>query len=244
MPQDTASPPGFTLSQRLRRWWGDLVLLLILAGMIVWIVYILITDLPEKPSWLLVPITVIYSVLTLYMASAAFQNAHAARRSAEAMEASVQEQKLSRWAAYAAIVSFPKGQTYEEEPGGSVSVVLGNFFRQPIMDLRVGIWHMDHNHEGNIQYSSMVESDPIDVESDTQTVKIQLKPTGRPEAERARIANNALERYRKIFNNQTPKTALCLIEFSHRASMGPQSLVCDMQAAKTAAAPASTSSLH
>lgn len=226
---------------RFRRWlrrvWGDLIMLLILVGMIGWAIGIIASDQPDKPSWLLVPLTVIYAVLTLYMAAAAIQNAQAARRSAEAMEASVEEQRLSRWAAFAANLSFPQGYTYIRGEDGDLLVVLGNLFRQPIIGLRVVVWFMDQspNAEGQVRYSTMMESESIDVAQDTSTVNIILKPTARTEAERVQFANLAMQRYKEVFSNQVPKSALCLIVFSHRANLNSQFFVYDLTAGATPA---------
>jgi hypothetical protein len=207
-----------------------LILLLILAGMIGWTIRILASDQPEKPSWLLVPLTVIYAVLTLWMAAAAFQNAQAARRSAEAMEASVEEQRLSRWAAFAANLSFPQGYTYRQETDGSLSIVLGNLFRQPIIGLRAVVWFMDQNagSDGQVRYSTMMESEVLDIDHDTHTITLQVKPTKRPEADRVQLGEFALRRFREVFQNQVPKSTLCLLTYSHRANLATQHFVYDI----------------
>lgn len=222
--------------QWLRRAWLDLVLLTIVVGMIGWVIWILASDQPDKPSWLLVPLTVIYAVLTLWMAAAAFQNAQAARRSAEAMEASVEEQRLSRWAAFAANLSFPQGFTYRQEADGSLSIVLGNLFRQPIIGLRAVVWFMDQTPgaDGQVRYSTMMESEALDIEHDTPTVTVQLKATKRPEAERVQFGELAMVRYREVFQNQVPKSALCLLAYSHRANLSTQFFVYDIAQVPTA----------
>lgn len=224
MSSDAGKPAESKFRQWFRRARADLVFVAILVGMVVWIIWILASDWPDKPSWLLVPLTVIYAVLTLYMAAAAIQNAQAARRSAEAMEASVEEQRLSRWAAFAANLSFPQGYTYTRGEDGNLSVVLGNLFRQPIIGLRVVVWFMDQspNAEGQVRYSTMMESDSIDVDQDVSTVNVTLKPTSRPEAERVQFADLAMQRYKEVFPNQVPKSALCLIVYSHRANVNSQ----------------------
>lgn len=208
----------------------DLVFVVVVVGMIVWIVWILASDWPDRPAWLQVPFTVIYAVLTLYMAAAAFQNAIAARRSAEAMEASVEEQRLSRWAAFAANLSFPQGYVYRQEADGNLSIVLGNLFRQPIIGLQIVVWFMDQTPgaSGHVRYSTMMESEVVDIDHSTSTVTMKLRPTKRPEAERIRYGELALARYREVFENQVPTSALCLLTFSHRAKLSPQYFVYDV----------------
>ncbi|MEW6199332.1 MAG: hypothetical protein AB1601_11815 [Planctomycetota bacterium] len=173
----------------------------------------------------------IYAVFTLWMAAAAFQNATAARRSAEAMEASVEEQRQSRWAAFAAVVSFPDGHKYWVHPDENATIILGNLFRQPILQLRVGLWEMDAQSagEGQVKYSTMMESEPKDVPADGQTVRVQLRRTLLPESERVRLGNLALGRYREVFSNAVPRSALCLISYMHRAQLSPSVSVFDLQ---------------
>ncbi len=214
-----------------RKWLPNIALLLIVASMIVWIVCLVVSDRPDKPSWLLVPLTVIYAVFTLWMAAAAFQNAAAARRSAEAMEASVEEQRQSRWAAFAALVTFPECLKYRANTDGSASIVLGNLFRQPILQLWVRLWQMDAQStgEGQVKYSTMMESVPIDVEANNASVTVRVQPTSLPESERVRIANLAMDHFRQVFQNAVPRSALCLIAYRHRAQMSETFLVYDLE---------------
>lgn len=218
------------LKSILQRWFLDISMGFLFVGMVVWIVCILLSSIASKPSWLLVPITVIYAELTLYMAAAAFKNATAARRSAEAMEASVVEQRLSRFAAFGAEVSFPDGQRYKRESDGGCSIVLGNLYRQPIIGLQVVLWQMDSASAsgGQIKYSSMVESKPQDIDQSVKTITVRLSPSSRPEAERVPFADAALERYKDVFKGSVPKSTLCLIALSHRASIGTSYFVYDV----------------
>jgi hypothetical protein len=207
-----------------------LSLILILLLMVIWTVHILVSDQPDKPSWMLVPLTVIYAVLTIWMTKAALQNADAATRAAVAMEASVDEQRRSRWAAFAANLSFPEGLTYKQNTDGSISIVLGNHFRQPIIGLCVAVWFMDQSPgaAGQIRYSTMMESDSRDIDHDTATVTIRLSPTHRGEAYRIHHGNVALERYKEVFQNELPKSALCMLQYSDRANLGFKHFVYDI----------------
>lgn len=230
MPRDFKTTTDSKIKAWIRKRFSDITLLLVVASMILWIVCLAVSDRPDKPSWLLVPLTVIYAVFTLWMAAAAFQNAAAARRSAEAMEASVEEQRQSRWAAFAAILSFPEGSNYRVNADGSTSIVLGNPYRQPMLRLWVRMWEMEgHNMgEGQIKYSTMKESSPIDVEANAASVTVQVHPTSQLESERVRIANLALERFRQVYGGAVPMSALCLITYSHRAQIGEAILVFDL----------------
>ncbi len=234
MVTDSKNPSESKFKAWCRKWLAGIVFLLVIGSMIVWIGCLVLSDRPDKPSWLLVPITVIYAMFTLGMAGAAFQNATAARRSAEAMEASVEEQRQSRWAAFGAVISFPEGYKYRVNTDGSTTIVLGNLFRQPIMNLHVRLWQMEAQSagEGQVKYSTMMESVPIDVEADAASVTVQVQPTSLPESERVRIANLALERFREVFRNAVPLSGLCLITYSHRARIGESVLVHDLQRAE------------
>ncbi|MBN2560892.1 MAG: hypothetical protein JXQ75_08180 [Phycisphaerae bacterium] len=233
MVTDSKNPSESKLKAWCLKWLAGIVFRLIIVSMIVWIGCLVLSDRPDKPSWLLLPITVIYAMFTLGMAGAAFQNATAARRSAEAMEASVVEQRQSRWAAFAAIVSFPEGQTCRVNTDGSTSIVLGNPYRQPMLQLCVRLWQMEGQGtgEGQIKYSTMMESIPMEVAADASHVTVQLQQTSQPESERIRIADLALQRFRHIFQNAVPKSALCLITYLHRAQIGETVLVYDLQRA-------------
>ncbi len=231
MVAETSNSPASKLKVWCRKWLLAIVLLLIVCCMIVWIVYLAISDKPDKPSWLLVPLTVIYAVLTLMMAAAALQNSAAALRSAQAMEASVEEQRQSRFAAFGAVISFPDGLEYRLNTDGSATIVLGNIYRQPIMDLCVRLWLMESERTGKglVKYSTMMESAPIDVEADTASVTVQLTPTTKPESERVKIGDIALQRYRDVFRNEVPRSCLCLITYYHRASLNHTLYVYDLQ---------------
>ncbi|MCG3130336.1 MAG: hypothetical protein FLDDKLPJ_01091 [Phycisphaerae bacterium] len=203
--------------------------------MIAWIIGLAFSASSEKPSWLLVPLTVIYAVFTLWMAAAAFQNAVAARRSAEAMEASVEEQRQSRWAAYAATLTFPEGLTFRPNADGAVTFSLGNPYRQPMLGLWIRIWDMEPQGAGpgSIKYSTMRESVPKDVEASDASVTVQVKPTTQPEAERVRVGDLALKRYKEVFSGEVPKSTLCVITYRHRAQLGDVILVYDFKPAST-----------
>jgi hypothetical protein len=153
------------------------------------------------------------------MAAAAFQNAVAARRSAEAMEASVEEQRLSRWAAFAAVVSFPAGYRYRVQTDGRRTVQISNAHRQPILELRIAMWDMETvvGAQDKLRYSSMLENEPRDVDAHDRTVEITLSPTRRPETERITFGNLAIERFKELTKGIPPKTTLCLITYLHRA---------------------------
>lgn len=230
MVTDSKDPAESKFKTWCRKWLAGVVLLLIVGSMLVWIGCLAVSDSQDKPSWLLVPITVIYSVFTLWMAAAAFQNAVAARRSAEAMEASVKEQRQSRWAAFAAILTFPEGYKYDVNNDGSTSIVLGNPYRQPMLRLWVRLWQMEG--EGQIKYSTMMESEAIDVAADAAQVKVELRATSQPESERVRVADLAIERFRLVFQNAVPRSALCLITYAHRAQIDDTILVHDLQRAE------------
>jgi hypothetical protein len=51
-----------------KKWLIDLVFLLIVISLIVWMASLVASDRPDTPAWLLVPITGIYAIFTLYMA--------------------------------------------------------------------------------------------------------------------------------------------------------------------------------
>ncbi len=231
MKQDAPSKPRSKLNAWCRKWLVDVILLLIILSMIVWIICLAKSNMPDKPSWLLVPVTVIYSVFTLWMAGASAQNAVAARRSAEAMEASVEEQRQSRWAAFGAIISFPDGYKYRVDQANNWSITLGNPYRQPMLRVWARMWLTEGPGaaEGQLKYSTLMESAPIDVPADSPGFSLFLKPTTQAEAARISAGNAALERYREVYGGALPKSALVAILYEHRARLGSTVLVYDFE---------------
>lgn len=233
MPTDPPANTASKIKAYVKKYSLDFALLLVVLCMIGWIIGLALSDRADKPSWLLVPLTVIYAVFTLWMAAAAIQNAVAARRSAEAMEASVEEQRQSRWAAYAATLTFPDGHNFRTSTDGTVSISLGNPYRQPMLELWIRMWEMEPQPTGvdSIRYSTMKESLPQDVEAADATIIVQLKATTQPEMERVRIGNFALQRYKDVYQGDVPKSALCLITYRHRAQLSNVILVYDVKLA-------------
>lgn len=219
-----------------RKWLGDSIIFALLIAMILWIIILAAGSAPNKAGWLLVPVTAIYSLITLWMAAAAFRSAQASERSARAMEASVEEQRLSRWASFAAQLTFVDGLRYHISDDNFRVLVLANAFRQPILGLQVFMWDMEIglDQQGKLRFSSMMESEPRDYLDVDEAFNVILKPSTRIDQEKVQFGEIALERFRSVFGGNVPQRTLCLINYVHRASWPqPTFLVYDMQPTTT-----------
>lgn len=197
----------------------DTVLLLIVLGMIGWIIQLAATDQPDKATWLLVPVTAIYSVFTLFVAGASIRNAQASLRAAEAMEASVEEARLSRWAAHSGYISLTDRDHYTVS-NGAAKIRLTNAFRQPILDLQVFIWRTEEGPSGDreVQYASMLESKMRELSDDEDIVEIELTRSTRAESECRAFGEAALSRFESLSKSR-PQHSLCVLRYAHRANM-------------------------
>ncbi len=133
----------------LRRSWLHILLLSTVAGLFAWMVVLLVQGTsPDKPAWLLVPLTAIYIVTNVYVALASAKAADASARAAVAMESTVEEMRVSRLLGFSPTVSFPVGQVFWEEDGG-VTVQVGNLSDQPALGFQVFLWGLETD-EGDV----------------------------------------------------------------------------------------------
>lgn len=156
----------------LRRNWEHIIILPILL-FFGWTVYIVLKGDNNKASWLLVSITGIYAFVSVYIAMAGIRSAHAASRSAEAMEKSAQaairsaeameksvaEMQYSRLLQYAPDITFRNGYQCEILADGSARIVLSILSDIPVMGLQLWLWRLEDTETGkNPMPSTMLES--------------------------------------------------------------------------------------
>jgi hypothetical protein len=146
------------------------------------------------------------------------------------MEASVAEQRLSRWAAFAAMVSFPEGMKYRRV-GDDAMIQLNNVFKQPIMQLQVLLWEMEVSKDGkrHLRYSTMLESVPKDIDAEAGAFSVRLTPTIRLESERLQAGESALSLFRERFAGKVAQFALCVVTYVHRAQMDTAVFLYDLE---------------
>ena len=194
-------------------------------------------------EWLLVYLTGVYALLTLYLAllsaksaMASERSAMAAERSAKAMEDSIEEARMARWAQFAASIQLTDAQSYAENPDGSATLEFLNVFEQPVVNLQVAIWRTETGSSGEreVRYSSMMQSTPRSVLAEEKRVSVTLHDSDLPESGRRNIGEMALERFKQVFNRM-PQHSLCLITYNDRvALLSPMVLVYDLSAREAA----------
>lgn len=212
----------------LRRYGGNLFCVLLLVGMLLLIWIILAGDSPDKPAWLLLPVTGIYVLVSLYMAAGAIQAAQASRRSVEVMEATLVEMRLSRQMQYSPWFSFPCGAKCLLTPDGSAHIELRNLFRVPIAGLWIMLWELETSSHGKVvKYSSMRESVPRDYSADEREMSIVLSPSGRTDDEKLQIATMTAEQFERVYG-RPPQSSLCLIAYYVAGEPQPRSLFYDL----------------
>ena len=163
------------------------------------------------------------------MAAAAWRSAKAAEQSARAMEDSVLEARQARWAAFAAILRLPDSEYFTELAEGEAELRLLNLFRQPIADLSVSLWETEtHDGISEVKFSTMRESDKLDITQDQQLITVRLKASSRVESEMRTLGELAQSRFKEVFGS-LPEKNLCLILFTHRAELNGSVLVYDLQ---------------
>ena len=199
--------------------------------MILWMLWIALSDWEDKPTWLLVPLTAVYAMLTLLMFAAARQSALAATRSAQAIETSVYEQRRDRFLAHAVFISFSGGLNYHYVDEQHATVRMRNVYSRPILGLQVLLWRIEVSSSGerSVKFSTMLEAIPRDIDPETRDFEISLGPSERTEQERVALGQEALARYRRFNRDAIPMSALCLIWYYDRALNDFATYVHDLQ---------------
>lgn len=210
--------------------WLDLLVIPAVTALLILVARVAIKHPDNGSDWLMVYLTAVYALLTFYLALAAVKSARASERSAKAMEESLMEARLTRWAQFGAGIALSNEETYIENTDGTVSLTLINIYRQPILDLRAAMWITETNSSGEreVKYSSMLRSKPRLISADETSVEILLEPSDEADSERQRIGEIALARFREL-HNRMPNHTLFIIWFNHRADTLPAMYVYDLQ---------------
>jgi len=208
-----------------------IILLILPICFLLKIVELAIKSPPDLTNWLLVYLTAIYSLLTFLLAIIAWKSAISAERAAKAMEISIYETRMDRLVAFSASIGFPNGYTYIENQNSTVNIEIENSFEQPIMWLRCFFWLMEKDPSGKrtVKYSSILQSDFLNISSDQKRIAITLKKINITDSESINWAKVALDRYLSL-NSNPPESALCMIMYVDRASIavGPKLFVCNL----------------
>jgi len=219
--------------QWLSKYGLTLAFVSIIVGLLGWFSVIASGDGSQKPGWLLIPLTAIYALSSLYMAAGAIQAAQASRKSADVMEQSLREIRLSRIFQYSPYISFPQGFRYELRSDGCAAISLRNLFNAPIISLYMVLWEMEDSPDGKVlKYSSLRESVPRDYAANETDITVVLSPSQRTEEEKVNSARQALQGFQGAFG-RGPLNSLCVTLFSIRGNEVPAILYNDLEFAET-----------
>lgn len=222
---------------------GDLIFLGLLSWLL-WKIWSLVVQAPSNlTEWLLVYLTGVYALLTLYLAlvsaksaMASERSAMAAERSAKAMEDSIDEARMARWAQFSTIIEPDNDQKYIENPDGSITLELLNPYKHPATNLVVAMWHTETGSGGEreVKFSSMMQSEQRNVSCDDETVIVALNDSRLPDSERRRHGEWALNLFKEKWE-KTPQHTLCMVQYYDRVALfSPITFVYDLSAREAA----------
>ena len=212
------------------RVYGADVLLLVILLTLFFLIYVIIRgNYENKPGWLLLPITGVYVVVNVYMATGSILAARASQKSTEVMQETLQEMRLARQMQYSPWFSYPEGPRISLKEDGHAYLKMKNLFRVPVGQLYVMLWELENGPQGStIRFSSMRESRPQDFsEGDTEFI-IDMSLSSRTDEEKARVANLALSDYIERWRGQ-PMSSLCVIAYNIAGEAATRFLLFDFE---------------
>lgn len=200
----------------------DAFFLLMAGGMIVWIVILVSKADQSTPQWLLVPLNILYVIVSLYIAAASFRNAAAANRAAQAMEESVVEARISRFAQFAPLISPADTHPLTINPDGTAELRLKNPFGQPARELRAYLFEARAGGQGKpeFQLSTMRESTSRDVPENETAFTLHLSPSNSPDADRRDILNVLIEQMQR-YRQTAPESFLLGLFYHYKGDLTP-----------------------
>lgn len=210
----------------------DSLFLGIAVLMILWIVFLVSNANEGTPQWLLVPINILYVIVSLYIAAASFQSAAAANRAAQAMEDSLVEAKITRFAEYAPLIGPADAHPLTINADGSADIRLKNPFGQPARELQAYLFEVRADHEGKpeIQLSSMRESTSRDVPKNETAFTLHLVRSETTDDRRRIILNSFLEHMQRA-GMSPPETFLLGLYYHHLGHLMPLLFTFDVKPA-------------
>lgn len=198
--------------------------------MLIWIGFLVRGSDPNKASWLLLPLTAIYVVTNIWVAAGAVRSANAASATADIMRQTLSEMRLQTDAMYAPIIGFPEGLKCWFKPDGTAEVILTNLSNQPALGLRVYLWEMELNQDGQkeCKYSSLRESTMIDLPGGVAKQVFVLPHSVRTDGQKTQ---DGLEASKIFFDayGKPPKSTLCAVTYYTKISSKNKVFVYDLE---------------
>lgn len=175
----------------------------------------------DKATWLLVPVTGIYIIVSGYMALAALRAAQANEKAVAVMRDTLAEMQLSRAVEHLPVLGFPRGHLCGLPANGNAYLELRSLCPVPILGLHVALWELEQC-DGSVvpKYSSMRESAPTDYPVGTDRIEVAMERSPRPDEEKRSSATSMMQEFRNRFK-KPPANSLCAVSFSTRSSPMP-----------------------
>lgn len=188
-----------------------LILLVVVALVSMWI--IAKGSYTDKPQWLLLPMTGIYVIVSFYMAAGAIAAAKASQKSAEVLEETLGEMRVTRRMQYSPYFSFPQGYVVAISQAGKAEIDLMNLHSAPILGLQVMLWEMEETPSGRAPRSAtMWESAPTDYPADRREFRVSMERSMRTDEEKYQIAHFALQEFEARFKAH-PQYSICVFSY-------------------------------
>ncbi|MEN6371371.1 MAG: hypothetical protein ABFD64_05085 [Armatimonadota bacterium] len=202
----------------LRRYWEHVVFVPASMGLFIWLGSIAMSNGTNKATWLLLPITGIYAVISAYIAVAGFRSASSSSKSTEIMAKTLEEMMFSRLLQYAPEIRFRGGYEYiSETSDNAIGIQLRNMSPGvPVLGLRAFLWELETTDKGkNLKYSSMCETSIHDYEENN--IDLRLMPSNISEEYKYKLGMDAFEKYMQEHNETPPsQDALCILYYTVR----------------------------
>lgn len=193
----------------------DVALVVMVVGFLIWFALIVAGKTPDKPSWLMVPLTSIYVIVNIWLANAAIRSANAANASVNIMSETLSEMRFATNMSYAPAISFSKGFKFFEEQSVA-KIVVSNLSDRPALECRLLLWEVEKSKDGkvSIKYSSMKESVARDLPGRATDEVFELNISKRPDTEKAKIGDETLERFKNVYQRD-PESCISVVVFNN-----------------------------
>jgi hypothetical protein len=207
----------------------DVFLILMVLLMLVWAAVIVAGNDTNKPQWLLIPVTAIYVIVSLYMAAGSLSAARASREAVDVMRETLEEMKLSRRVQYSPYISFPGGLVCTVFSDDTAILYLRNLLNVPMAQFAVFLWEMEDSPSGKaLKFSSMRVSEPADYAADETDITVEMLSSQLPDEEKREFGTNVLQEYLARSGGVNPNNSLCFIRYYIRGEINPLIHVYDL----------------
>jgi|GEM_PF-3916428 len=215
-----------------------LPLVVCILAFVIWIYIIAFGDAKDKANWLLLPFTGIYVSVSVYLAIASIRASRSnektvevmtselsvTRDSLEIMRQTLEEMRMNRSIEHLPVLSFPEGRKCGLPKAGTAHLRLRNLVNVPIIGLSAMFWELEDTVDSIVKYSTMRESQEIDIPSNQEVFDIDMGQSNRSDEDKREKAQGVLAKFA-----EKPKYSICVISFLTRADSVPIKLYFDLE---------------